>query len=92
MVRRREREEREQLRDAYLNSMELAEENHLRSISFPSISTGIYRFPLDEAANIAVSTIEQFLETSTHIEEVRMILFNYVDLEAYQKANEKKNQ
>jgi O-acetyl-ADP-ribose deacetylase len=55
------RRERELLASAYERSLELATSHRLRALAFPSISTGAYRFPLDEAARIAVETTARFL-------------------------------
>ena len=54
--------EEELLSSCYFNSMKLASENGIRSIAFPSISTGVYRFPVELAANIAVNTVNKFLQ------------------------------
>ena len=50
------------LSSCYFNSMKLASENGIRSIAFPSISTGVYRFPVELAAKIAVNTVNKFLQ------------------------------
>lgn len=54
--------EAELLASCYYNSMKVATENGIRSIAFPSISTGIYRFPVEQAAKIAVKTVKRFLD------------------------------
>ena len=54
--------EKELLSSCYFNSMKLASENGIRSIAFPSISTGVYRFPVELAAKIAVNTVNKFLQ------------------------------
>ena len=54
--------EEELLSSCYFNSMKLASENGIRSIAFPSISTGVYRFPVELAAKIAVNTVNKFLQ------------------------------
>ena len=54
--------EEELLSSCYFNSMKLAGENGIRSIAFPSISTGVYRFPVELAAKIAVNTVNKFLQ------------------------------
>lgn len=56
------RNEAELLASCYYNSMLVAMENGIRSIAFPSISTGIYRFPVEQAAKIAVKTVKRFLD------------------------------
>lgn len=68
--------EPELLADSYRNSLKLAEENGCKTVAFPSISTGVYRFPLKQAASIAVKTISEFLESSSSVEEVTMVCFS----------------
>lgn len=55
-------------------------------MDFPSISTGVYRFPLDKAAAIAISTISDYLKTHDDIERVRMVCFDSRTLAQYEKA------
>lgn len=79
--------EEELLANCYKNSLELAMKNQIRTIAFPSISTGIYAFPVDRAAKIAVSTVNQFLkENPGQFEEVLWVLFDDKTLAAYQEA------
>ncbi|MGN0711542.1 MAG: O-acetyl-ADP-ribose deacetylase [Anaerovoracaceae bacterium] len=68
--------EPELLADSYRNSLKLAEENGCKTVAFPSISTGVYRFPLKQAASIALKTISEFLESSSSVEEVTMVCFS----------------
>ncbi len=63
----------ELLASCYRRSLSLAALNHLRSVAFPSISTGAYGYPVDEAAPIALKTVVEFLNTPTSIELVRTI-------------------
>jgi O-acetyl-ADP-ribose deacetylase len=56
--------EAELLANCYINSLQLAVDNNLRTISFPSISTGVYRYPKQEAAIIAVKTVKEYLQTN----------------------------
>jgi O-acetyl-ADP-ribose deacetylase (regulator of RNase III) len=74
------------LESAYRRSLEVALENGLSSVSFPSISTGAYGFPLDRAARIALRTIAGFLKEAPSITEVNMVLFGKNDLESYEEA------
>ncbi len=67
----------------YRNSLELAVQNGIKTIAFPSISTGAYRFPVDRAAEIAVREIKSFLEAKTSFEEVFMVCFDENTFEAY---------
>lgn len=64
------------LQDAYQNSLGLALTNGVKSISFPSISTGAYNYPLEQAASIALKTVIDFLYKHTEIELVRFVLFD----------------
>ncbi|MEK6775347.1 MAG: O-acetyl-ADP-ribose deacetylase [bacterium] len=80
-----DRKERELLAGAYKNSLKLAKEYNIRSISFPSISTGAYRFPIGEAAGIALSTVRDFLMEHP-MDEVRFVLFSENDLKVYEDA------
>jgi len=74
------------LHDAYTNSLKLAVKNKAKSIAFPSISTGVYGFPIGRAALIALKAIREFTETNSNIEEVRFILFSSADLNIYEQA------
>jgi O-acetyl-ADP-ribose deacetylase (regulator of RNase III) len=75
------------LADAYRNVMALAHAHHLRTVAFPSISTGIYGFPIDRAAPIALRTVADALRRSPGaFDEVRFILFSSADLETYRQA------
>ena len=72
------------LASAYRRSLELGAEAGLRSIAFPSISTGAYRFPIREAAGIALATTTAFLGATPHgYECVRFVLFSAADLAVY---------
>jgi O-acetyl-ADP-ribose deacetylase (regulator of RNase III) len=71
------------LRLAYENSLSLAREQGLTSIAFPSISTGVYGFPIEEAAPIAIKTVLRHLDGPTSIEEVQFVLFSQGDLDLY---------
>ncbi len=64
------------LGNAYHNCLKLAVEYDCRSISFPSISTGAYGYPFDQAAHIALGTVIEFLQTATQPELVRFVLFD----------------
>jgi len=64
------------LTSSYRNSLEVAQKNNLKSISFPSISTGIFGYPVLEAAEIAIKTIVDFLKENSEIELVQIVLFD----------------
>jgi O-acetyl-ADP-ribose deacetylase (regulator of RNase III) len=81
------RGEPELLARAYRSCLELAKERGIRSVAFPSISTGVYGYPIELAAPIALGTIRGFLATDPGpVEEVRMVLFSARDFEAYRRA------
>ena len=72
------------LSNSYRNSLFLAEKNGCKTVAFPSISTGVYSFPIDQAALIALKTISAFLETSSTVEEVTMVCFSERDKLVYE--------
>jgi O-acetyl-ADP-ribose deacetylase (regulator of RNase III) len=79
--------EAELLASAYRESLKLAAENNLTSVSFPSISTGAYGYPVEEASRIALKTVISFLqESTTSIKEVVFVLFGSQALEIYSSA------
>ena len=69
------RGEADLLRSAYLESLKLASARGLKSLSFPAISTGVYAYPVHEAARIALKTVMDYLEEHGDIERVRFVLF-----------------
>lgn len=73
----------EQLASAYKRSLELTEANGIRTISFPSISTGAYGYPLEEAAPIALKTVIDYVAQHSHIDRAAFILFNEQAVDAY---------
>jgi len=80
--------EPELLADCYRNCFILAEQIGLKTIAFPAISTGVYRFPVDAAARIAVRETKEFLERSRHVEKVLMVCFSAEALKIYQDTIE----
>jgi O-acetyl-ADP-ribose deacetylase len=72
----------------YTNSLQLAVENNIKTIAFPCISTGAYRFPFDKAAAIALQTIDAFLQKNQAIEKVFLVVFGEKDLRQYQRVFE----
>ncbi len=78
--------EEELLASCYFNSMQVAFEHGIRSIAFPSISTGVYRFPVELAAKIAVKTVKRFLEDNENsFDLVEWVLFDSATEAAYEK-------
>jgi O-acetyl-ADP-ribose deacetylase (regulator of RNase III) len=79
--------EAELLASAYRESLKLAAGHNLSSIAFPSISTGVYVYPLDRAAKIAIETVSEFLkESDTSIREVVFVLFSRRAYDCYAEA------
>ncbi len=78
--------EEQLLADCYRNSLKLAEQNGVRTIAFPSISTGAYRFPIERACRIAVREVKAFLSSSEVVEKVYFVCFSTSDLAAYRTA------
>lgn len=79
------RHEEELLKSCYESCLKLAKENGCRTVAFPSISTGIYRFPLEKASAIAVHTILEFLRVHPDM-EVQMVCFDSQTLGYYEHA------
>lgn len=77
--------EDELLRSCYENSLKLAEQNGVRTIAFPSISTGAYRFPIERAAHIAVDTVRATLKTCKIVDRVVFVCFSKPDYEVYNR-------
>lgn len=75
------------LADCYRNSLTLAVENDVKIIAFPNISTGIYHFPKDKAADIAINAVNNF----TQKEKIEKVIFVCFDDENYQRYEEKLN-
>ena len=86
-----ERNEDELLANAYRSSLTLAREKGIRTISFPSISTGIYSFPVDRAARIALRAVKDFVSSEPGFVEVRFVLFSPPVLEKFKTAWEEIN-
>jgi O-acetyl-ADP-ribose deacetylase len=76
-------QEAELLANCYHNSLTLAVEKNLTSVSFPAISTGVFGYPQAEAAKVASKTIENFLNTDHQLTEVRLVFFQARDAEVF---------
>lgn len=73
------------LKSCYKNSLKLAEENELESIVFPNISTGVYGYPKEEAAQIAINSIQKKSKKLKHIKEITFCIFDDENFEIYEK-------
>ncbi len=78
--------EAELLATCWRNCLHLAAENHCHSIAFPSISTGVYRFPIDQAAAIAMGEIKDFSASPSTLKSVTISCFSPEDQQVYQQA------
>ena len=78
--------EEQLLASCYRSCLELAKEYGCKSVDFPSISTGVYHFPLDKAADIAIGAIADFLKANPEIERVRMVCFDEKTKAHYDRA------
>jgi O-acetyl-ADP-ribose deacetylase (regulator of RNase III) len=75
--------EAELLANCYHNSLTLSVEKNLSSVAFPAISTGVYGYPPEKAAEVASRTIEDFLSTDRQLKEVRLVFFQAGDAERF---------
>ena len=80
--------EAELLKQAYKNSLKLAAAKELKTIAFPSISTGAYGYPVEDASRIAVKAIKKFLEKEDNLEMVVFVLFSERDFQVYLRTAE----
>lgn len=74
------------LASAYKKSLEIAIERGLRTVAFPSISTGAYGYPIDKASEIALRTVINFIEKNKGLDLVRFVLFSDRDLKVYEET------
>jgi O-acetyl-ADP-ribose deacetylase (regulator of RNase III) len=77
--------ETELLANCYRNSLQLAVEHGIKTIAFPNISTGVYRFPKPEAAGIAIEAVQQFLANDNNITEVFFVCFDDENYDLYKE-------
>ena len=75
--------EDELLANCYINSLKIAAENNVKNIAFPSISTGVYSFPVERASKIAVREVEAFLEKNSSIEKIIFVCFDDKTYDVY---------
>jgi len=64
------------LKNCYLNILRLADENQIKSLAIPSISTGIYKYPIEEATEIVLNVVSDFIKKDNNIEEIIFVLFS----------------
>ena len=79
-------DEEKLLAEAYRSSLRVAYENGLRSVAFPSISTGAYGYPIEKAARIALGTVKAYLEETPFLDEVVFAVFSEGDHEVYSRT------
>ncbi len=79
--------ERELLENCYENTLKIAQELQLKSISFPNISTGVYKFPKEEAAEIALNSVNKFVKQSNNLilEEIIFVCFDEENFKIYER-------
>lgn len=80
--------EDELLASCYRNSLKVAVDNKIKTIAFPAISTGVYRFPLERAAQIAINTVKDFLDKYKEIEKVIFVCFDDSTLKVYRNKEQ----
>lgn len=76
--------DREMLYNAYYNSLKLASEYKLKSLAFPSISTGAYGYPISEASKIALDSVLEYIDKNNNIKEIIFVLFSKEDYKIYE--------
>ena len=81
-----DRPEAELLANCYRNSLALAEETGIDSIAFPAISTGVFGYPVEEAAEVALRTVVEEAEGLEHVRLIRFVLFGEKDFEVHEKV------
>ncbi len=84
----RDKPEDKLLANCYRNALNLADENTIKSIAFPAISTGAFGYPIEDAAGIALKTIKSRIPDLNHLQRVRMVLWSNADYEVHKKILE----
>jgi len=77
------------LSDCYRNALKLADEHNIDSIAFPAISTGVFGYPVEEAAEVALKTIKEVIPTLKHVKKIRFVLHSDRDLKIHEKVLER---
>jgi O-acetyl-ADP-ribose deacetylase (regulator of RNase III) len=76
------------LADCYRNALKLADEHEIDSIAFPAISTGIFGYPVEEAAEVALKTVKEVIPALKHVKLIRFVLHSDFDLKVHEKVLE----
>jgi O-acetyl-ADP-ribose deacetylase (regulator of RNase III) len=77
------KEKADQLAACYRNSLALAGKKGLKTVAFPAISTGVYGYPLDQAAQVCSQAVQDFLVSETTVQEVRLVFFSQRDADIF---------
>ncbi len=81
------KEKAKELASCYRNSLALAAQNGLDTVAFPAISTGVYGYPLDEAAQVCSKAVQEFLASSTSVNEVRLVFYSQDDADTFLESH-----
>ncbi|MEG0489145.1 MAG: O-acetyl-ADP-ribose deacetylase [Acinetobacter sp.] len=73
------------LKNAYLNSLKLAEKNQLTTVAFPNISTGVYHFPKHQAAQIAIKAVLEYMQNAQSLDEINFVCFDLENFKIYRQ-------
>lgn len=76
------------LADCYRNALKVADEHKIDFIAFPAISTGIFGYPIEEAAEVALKTVKEVIPTLKHVKKIRFVLHSDRDLKVHEKVLE----
>ena len=74
------------LADCYRNALLVADGHRIESIAFPAISTGIFGYPIEEAARVSLRTVLEFLSQNSHLRVIRFVLWSEADLDVFEEA------
>jgi O-acetyl-ADP-ribose deacetylase len=83
IYRNGKQDEAEILKNSYMNSLKLARDNNIKSISFPAISTGVYSYPREEACTIAIDSAIEFMSNNDYLIEIYFVLYDKVNFDVY---------
>lgn len=79
----------QKIKNATISALKLADSNNVRRIAFPALGTGVGGFPISEAAKIMLSTVNEYLKTSTHVQKVTFVLYDKDSYNAFKREFEK---